>query len=109
VVDNSQHAYYRLYAKVKKDAVVDNLSGEKLRNHIVNQLVSSGVPCFFGSCAEIYREELFVGIAPTQRLPNATDFADNAFCFLVHPTITNEQLQLMSNTIKQVLTDLNKR
>lgn len=109
VLDNSQHAYYRLYAKVKKDAVVANLSGGKLRNHIVNQLVSSGVPCFFGSCAEIYREKLFAEIIPNQRLPNAADFADNAFCFLAHHTITNEQLQLMNNTIKQVLTDLNQR
>ena len=109
LLDNSQHAYYRLYAKLKKDVVLAGLSGESLRNHIVNQLVLSGVPCFFGSCAEIYREKLFAKILPNQRLPNAADFADNAFCFLVHHTITNEQLQLMTNTIKQVLTDLDKR
>ena len=109
LLDNSQHAYYRLYAKLKKDVVLAGLSGESLRNHIINQLVLSGVPCFFGSCAEIYREKLFAKILPNQRLPNAADFADNAFCFLVHHTITNEQLQLMTNTIKQVLTDLDKR
>ena len=107
--ESSLNAFYRLYSKVKKDIVVANLSGEKLRNYIIKQLVSSGVPCFFGSCAEIYREKLFATSAYSQRLPNAASFADHAFCFLVHHTITNDQLQLTKSTIKKVLTSINKR
>ena len=105
-VDGSYHAYYRLYAKVRKEALSNGISGEKLRNSIINQLVSAGVPCFFGSCAEIYREKLFATIAPKERLPNAASFSDLGFCFLVHHTITNEQLHLMKNSIKQVLSNL---
>ena len=108
-VDGNYHAYYRLYAKVSKNAVINGLAGEKLRNLIVNQLVTAGVPCFFGSCAEIYREKLFSEFAPNQRLPNAASFSDYAFCFLVHHTITGKQMQLMKNSIKQVLSNLNTR
>lgn len=105
-IDGDHHAYYRLYAKVKLGANIAGLSGEKLRNFLIDKLVASGVPCFFGSCAEIYREKLFTTMAPNERLPNAAIFSDNAFCFLVHHTITGEQMELMTNNIKQVLTGL---
>lgn len=105
-IDGNQHAYYRLYAKVKPDANIAGLSGETLRNFLIDKLVASGVPCFFGSCAEIYREKLFTNMAPKERLPNAAIFSDNAFCFLVHHTIACEQMELMTNNIKQVLTGL---
>lgn len=105
-VDGSCHAYYRLYAKVSKNVVINGLTGEKLRNLIINQLVSAGVPCFFGSCAEIYREKLFAEFATKQKLPNAASFSGLGFCFLVHHTITNTQIQLMKNNINQVLSNL---
>ncbi len=105
-IDGDQHAYYRLYAKVKPGANIAGLSGETLRNFLIDKLVASGVPCFFGSCSEIYKEKLFTNIAPKERLPNAAIFSDNAFCFLVHHTITCEQMELMTNNIKQVLTGL---
>ena len=106
LADGNQHAHYRLYAKVKENVVINGLSGEKLRNFIINKLVLSGVPSFSGSCAEIYREKLFAKIAPSERLRNAANFSDNAFCFLVHHTITCEQMALIANNIKQVLTEL---
>jgi dTDP-4-amino-4,6-dideoxygalactose transaminase len=106
-LDGNYHAYYRLYAKVRKEALINGIGGEKLRNSIINQLIAAGVPCFFGSCAEIYREKLFAAIAPKERLPNAASFSDLGFCFLVHHTITNVQLHLMKNSIKQVFSNLN--
>lgn len=105
-VADGLNAYYRLYAKVKKNVVIDGKSDETLRNFIISQLVVAGVPCFSGSCAEIYREKLFANLAPSKRLKNAAFFSDNAFCLLVHHTITNEQLSLMSHNIKQLLSSL---
>ena len=102
----NQHAHYRLYAKVKENVVINGLSSEKLRNFLIDKLVLSGVPCFSGSCAEIYREKLFANIAPSKRLRNAASFSDNALCFLVHHTITCEQMAFVADNIKQVLTDL---
>jgi dTDP-4-amino-4,6-dideoxygalactose transaminase len=110
-IDGNQHAYYRLYAKVKSEAKIGGLSGEALRNFLVNQLESAGVPCFFGSCAEIYREKLFANIknTPKGRLPNAAIWADNGFCFLVHQTITTEQMSQMTENIKHALSKLMKK
>jgi dTDP-4-amino-4,6-dideoxygalactose transaminase len=108
-VNGACHAHYRLYAKVKVGVNVAGLSGEALRNFLINKLVASGVPCFFGSCAEIYREKLFVKLAPNERLPIASSFSDYAFCFLVHNTITTEQLEIMKTNIKQVLKHLATR
>ncbi len=105
-VDGNQNAYYRLYAKVRPDANIAGLCGEALRNFVIDKLVASGVPSFFGSCAEIYREKLFANLAPKERLPNAAIFSDNAFCFLVHHTITSKQMDLMTSNIKQVLAGL---
>jgi dTDP-4-amino-4,6-dideoxygalactose transaminase len=106
VSEGNRHAYYRLYAKVKKQAIVNGERGEKLRNLIVSRMVAVGVPCFFGSCAEVYREKLFAKFAPKTRLVNAASFSDDSFCFLVHHTITNSQLQAMKSNIKHVLTSL---
>lgn len=104
--EKSKHAYYRLYVKVAKNITVNGLSNDFLRNSIIDKLVQSGVPCFSGSCAEIYREKLFAKVAPNKRLPNAAFFSGNAFCFLVHHTINKEQLELMKSNIKQVLSSL---
>ena len=102
----NQNAYYRLYAKVKSDVSKNGLSGAGLRDYIIEQLTLSGVPCFSGSCAEIYREKLFDDLTLERRLPNAAIFADYAFCFLVHHTITTEQLQLIKSKISQMLSRL---
>ena len=106
----SQHAYYRLYAKVKAGVDLEGKRGEQLRNFLISQLEAAGVPCFFGSCAEIYREKLFANheLAPKNRLPNAAIWADNGFCFLVHQTITTEQMIKMTKNIKQTLLALKK-
>ena len=104
--EGSQNAYYRLYSKVKTNIVLNKLSGVGLRDYIIKQLTVSGVPCFSGSCAEIYREKLFTELAPTSRLPNASIFSDYAFCLLVHHTISSEQLGMMKATLNQVLSEL---
>jgi len=43
---------------------------------------------------------------PLGRLPNAAIFADNAFCLLVHHTVTAPELEAMLKNIQDVLTKL---
>jgi dTDP-4-amino-4,6-dideoxygalactose transaminase len=106
VSNGNRNAYYRLYAKVKHNTNLNGLTGQVLRDYIIEQFTLSGVPCFSGSCAEIYREKLFADLAPKNRLTNAAIFSESAFCFLVHHTISNEQLQLMKKNVDHVLTRL---
>jgi dTDP-4-amino-4,6-dideoxygalactose transaminase len=107
LADNgNQNAYYRLYSKVKMGAVKHGLTGGALRDYIIEKLILSGVPCFSGSCAEIYRERLFDDLMLAHRLPNAAIFADYAFCFLVHHTISGDQLDTMTQRINRVFSEL---
>ena len=102
------HAYYRLYATVKQDILLGDLSNQKLRDSIVKNLNLAGVPCFVGSCAEVYREKVFTNLQlqPNVRFKNAQYFAENAFCLLVHHTITDDQIQTIADKIKQTLNSL---
>ena len=50
-----QHAYYRLYAFVDDKRLKAGWS----RDRIMNQINALGVPCFSGSCPEIYNEKAF--------------------------------------------------
>ncbi|MDP3086720.1 MAG: DegT/DnrJ/EryC1/StrS family aminotransferase [Methylotenera sp.] len=104
------NAYYRLYAIVREEYRSVILENETLRDFIVNQLVSAGVPCFFGACAEVYREKLFVdaGYQPKLALKNAHYFSNHAFCFLVHHTITTSEIQHITTLIKHVLAGVDK-
>lgn len=106
----NQNAYYRLYATINPSYKTVILGEESLRDVIVNRLVDAGVPCFFGACAEIYREKLFVklGYSPRASFTNARFFADHAFCFLVHHTITSSQMEHITTIIKSVFSKINE-
>lgn len=99
------NAYYRLYAKVKQNVVVDGMANHALRDVLVDSLSAAGVPCFHGACAEIYREKAFEITRDQlmERLPNASIFADNAFCLLVHHTIKMSELDAMLKNIQSTL------
>lgn len=99
------NAYYRLYAKVNRGKLVAGKSSHEFRNLLISHMNAEQVPCFFGSCSEIYREKVFIDLecAVKERLGNASDWADNGFCFLTHHTITDEEINIMCNSIETVL------
>ena len=55
----------------------------------MNKLVSIGVPCFQGSCSEIYLERAFKedNSRPITRLGTARQLGETSVAFLIHPTI----------------------
>jgi dTDP-4-amino-4,6-dideoxygalactose transaminase len=57
VPDDIIHAYYRFYASVRPDRLADGWS----RDRIVDELMARGVPCYQGSCSEVYLENAFDG------------------------------------------------
>lgn len=95
-----EHAHYRLYAYVRPENLAEGWS----RDRIVESITSLGVPCFQGSCSEVYLEKAFddTGFRPTVRLPNARELGDTSLMFLVHPTLTLEEVQRTVDAIHQV-------
>ena len=72
---------------------------------IVNEITERGVPCFQGSCSEVYLEKAFDNTPwrPEKRLPNAVELGETALMFLVHPTLSKKEIQLTAKVIKEVL------
>lgn len=107
--DGNKNAYYRLYAKIKLGFDKLIFEQKSLRDYLIIQLEAVGVPCYVGTCSEVYREKLFQkqGLAPSARLKNASYFSDHAFCFLVHHTITDNELHVVVNKINTVLSKIN--
>jgi dTDP-4-amino-4,6-dideoxygalactose transaminase len=74
------------------------------RDRIVNEIVAAGVPCFQGSCSEVYLEKAFDGTSfrPEKRLASAVELGETSLMFLVHPTLTQAEIDKTVSVIKQV-------
>lgn len=101
---DSTHAYYKLYVYVQPD----NLSEGWSRNRIIEEINKSGVPCFSGSASEVYLEKAFdnTGLRPESRLPVAKQLGETSLMFLVHPTLTADEIKQTVQTIDSVFTKI---
>ncbi len=96
-----QHAQYKYYAFVK----LENLKDSWTRDRIVDEINALGVPCFQGSCSEVYLEKAFdhTEFRPPQRLPVAKELGETSLMFLVHPTLTVTDIRKTCQAITDVL------
>jgi dTDP-4-amino-4,6-dideoxygalactose transaminase len=97
------HAYYRLYAYVRPEALAAGWS----RDRIVAECTALGAPLFQGSCSEVYLEKAFdgSGFRPAERLPNAKALGEDSLMFLTHPNITDEDVDRVCEVFEHVLCD----
>ena len=74
------------------------------RDRVIEGINSRGVPCFQGSCSEVYLEKAFdrTGFRPKERLPVAKALGETSMMFLVHPTLTKEDIELACSVIEDV-------
>ena len=95
------HGAYKCYVFLE----LDNLNKGWGRERVINEIGRLGVPCYTGSCSEVYLERAFDGtkFRPTERLPNAKELGETALMFLVHPTLTEFEIQQTCNAIKSVM------
>jgi dTDP-4-amino-4,6-dideoxygalactose transaminase len=97
------HAYYKAYIYIDPNQLAAGWS----RDRIMEEINSRGVPCFQGSCGEIYREKAFEQLecAPKIRLPNAKTLGETTLMFLIHPTIISAEMDEMCNVIDSVMSE----
>jgi len=95
------HAWYKHYALVRPEALAPGWS----RDRILSEITEVGYPAFSGSCSEIYLEKCFqeAGLAPAERLPVARLLGETSLLFLVHPTITPEQMASYAEVVRKVV------
>jgi dTDP-4-amino-4,6-dideoxygalactose transaminase len=98
---NVEHAWYKFYAFVRPEALNPGWS----RDRIMNAVTEAGVPCYSGSCPEVYRERIFVesGLAPLQRLPRAAELGETSLMFLVHPTLSQNEIGKTIDVMRRVM------
>lgn len=94
------HAHYKCYIFVELSALAQGWS----RDSIQQEIQDAGVPCMSGSCSEIYLEKAFDGHAsrPKERLPIAKQLGETSLMFLVHPTLTESEVQRTCDVILSV-------
>lgn len=101
-----KHAWYRCYAYVRPQGLRDGWS----RDRVVEAIVARGVPALQGSCSEVYLERAFegTGFRPRHRLPVARELGETSLAFLVHPTLTDEDLDRMCEAIDAVFREASR-
>ncbi len=99
--DDQVHAAYKCYVFVRPECLKPDWS----RDRILNEIVARGVPAFSGSCSEVYLEKAFdnTGWRPAQRLVNARELGETSMMFMVHPTLTDQEIELTCKVISEVV------
>lgn len=95
------HAAYKCYVFVKPERLRKGWG----RDRILQAINARGVPCFSGSCSEVYLEKAFENTdwRPAKRLPVARELGDTSLMFLVHPTLTDHEIQMTCEVFEQVM------
>ena len=90
VPDDVEPGWYKFYAFVVPEALKPDWD----RYRIKETISAEGIPCYSGSCPEIYREKAFANsdMAPPTRLPVARELGETSLMFLVHPTLGPQEM-----------------
>ncbi len=100
-----EHAYYKCYVHIDTSKLPSNCS----RDSIINDIVSEGIPCFSGSCSEVYKEKAFenTSLIPSTPLQNAKLLGKNSLMFLVHPTLTEDEMNKTCQVLYSIFSNIN--
>lgn len=96
-----EHGEYKHYIFVRPE----NLAAGWTRDRIVDDIQAQGVPCYQGSCSEVYLEKAFDGtnLRPSRRLINAVTLGETSLMFLVHPTLREAEIRKTQEALAATL------
>jgi dTDP-4-amino-4,6-dideoxygalactose transaminase len=96
-----EHAHYKCYVYVQPGRLAPGWS----RDRIIEAVNADGVPCYQGSCSEVYLEKAFddTGWRPEVRLPVARELGETSVMFLVHPTLTQAEVDKTCEAVRRVM------
>src|SRR5690606_22863453 len=98
---HSQHAAYKCYVFVEPEHLASGWS----RDRIVQEINARGVPCYQGSCSEVYLERAFDGTGwrPAEPLPVARELGETSLMFLVHPSLDENEVMHTCAALAEVM------
>ena len=94
------NAKYKCYVQVNINALPSGWS----RDRIMQFINAEGVPCYSGSCSEVYLEHAFdnTNWRPKERLKNAQQLGETSLMFLVHPTLSEDNIKKTVDVIEKL-------
>jgi dTDP-4-amino-4,6-dideoxygalactose transaminase len=94
------HSYYKYYVFVRPDELREGWT----RDRILASITAEGIPCFSGSCSEIYLEKAFNSeLRPAERWRVAKELGETSLMFLVHPTLSEDDMQDTCRAVAKVM------
>ena len=101
IPDYIEHAAYKCYIFVEQIVLKNDWNSYR----VIKEINTLGVPCYSGSCSEVYLEKAFdnTEFRPKKRLPNAKELSETSLMFLVHPTLTEKEIQQTCDVIIRVM------
>jgi dTDP-4-amino-4,6-dideoxygalactose transaminase len=94
------HSHYKWYAFVRPERLASGWS----RDRILGEINRHGVPCFSGSCSEIYLEKAFEPeLRPVARHTVARELGETSLMLLVHPTLTDGHVRRAADIVRTVI------
>lgn len=104
--ENINHAQYKLYVYVNQA----ELAQDWTRDRIVDEINARGVPCYQGSCSEVYLEKAFdnTNFRPETPLKTAKKVGETSLMFLVHPTLNAAEITKSCEVISDVCQSASK-
>ncbi|WP_251961931.1 DegT/DnrJ/EryC1/StrS aminotransferase family protein [Pseudomonas sp. Marseille-Q5299] len=101
IPEDNVHAAYKCYVFVEPGQLASGWD----RDRLLNEINSLGVPCFSGSCSEVYLEKAFdgTGFRPEKSLPVASQLGETSLMFLVHPTLTDAEIAKTCEVLTRVM------
>jgi dTDP-4-amino-4,6-dideoxygalactose transaminase len=101
-----KHAYYKYYIYLNLQKILPGWD----RDRIIEAINEAGVPCYSGSCSEVYLEKAFesTSFRPPSRLPNAQELGETTLMLLVHPTISVEKMHEAGGILREVLSKISQ-
>lgn len=98
---DTQHAAYKCYVFIDPRQLRNGWD----RDRILSDINLRGVPCFPGSCSEVYLEKAFLnaGWQPQSNLPVAQELGQTSLMFLCHPTLSQEEINKTCQVLKEVM------
>lgn len=98
--DHLSHSFYKYYVFVRPEKLRDGWT----RDRVLSAIVAEGIPCFSGSCSEIYLEKAFTpDIRPAERWATAKKLGETSLMFLVHPTLSEPDMQDTCHAVAKVM------
>ena len=96
IPDYIEHACYKCYIFVEGSV--------EFRDKIMREINEKGVPCYSGSCSEVYIEKAFdnTGFRPKERLTAAKELGEKSLMFLVHPTLKEKEIKKTCDVLIEV-------